>query len=188
MMLVIFDHITVILSIDAFLSPRKYDVGDEASNFLKSIFLGKSGTFLKILVCVFYRFLIQSTKYYHVRIIRVWNTQNQHFSCRNSNILIFAPTIRFFVKSGSLYHRKLSIDLADFQWHTSANTRVPYVQIWTKLDQIATVRVPPEKNAKWPPWRYLIEILKIWEKKNTGPCPGDYLCEVSSKSAQPFRL
>ena len=26
------------------------------------------------------------------------------------------------------------------------------------------------------------------EKKDTDPCPGDYLCETSSKSAEPFRL
>ena len=30
--------------------------------------------------------------------------------------------------------------------------------------KIATVRVPPEKNAKWPPWRHQIELSKIWEK------------------------
>ena len=45
-MLVIFDHITVIFSFDAFRWPRKFDGGDEASNILKSNFLGKSGLWL----------------------------------------------------------------------------------------------------------------------------------------------
>ena len=46
----------------------------------------------------------------------------------------------------------------------------PLGYIVSKFEQnrtkIATVRVPPEKNAKWPPWRHQIEISKIWEKRH----------------------
>ena len=90
---------------------------------------------------------------------------------------------RFFIKPKVTWNR--------FCWFSIANTGLPMATSYQNLNKI---------GQKWRLWECGIRKLKMavddviniryqkFEKNDTGPCPGDYLCENSSKSAQPFRL
>ena len=78
-----------------------------------------------------------------------------------------------------------------FCWFSIANTGLTFATSDQNLNKI---------GPKLRPWECRIrnfkmaadDVIKLryWksEKNDTGPCPGDYLCEISSKSAQPFKL
>ena len=69
---------------------------------------------------------------------------------------------------------------------------IAYGCIISKFEQNLTKNYGGEiaayENSKMVADDVIKLIYRKSEKNNTGQCPQDYLCEVSSKSAQPFRL
>ena len=112
-------------------------------------------------------------------------------TCLGLKILILVPNLgekrekpyaRFLIKPKVIDR---------FCWFSIANTGLPMATSDPNLNKI---------GQKLRPWECRIrkfkmaadDVIKLRyrksEKNDTDPCPGDYLCEISSKSAPPFRL
>merc|ERR1712240_862590 len=72
-----------------------------------------------------------------------------------------------------------------------ANTKVPMATSYQNLNKIGQ-KLRPLKCHIGKFKMAADEVIKLRyrksEKNDTGPCHRDYLCAISSKSAQPFRL
>ena len=137
------------------------------------------------------KWLFQSKKYYQIRVQHVRISRKRHLTCLYRTILIMAAIfgrkmrkiVRAVLRKTESYRPILLI--------FNSKHGIAHGYIWSKFEQnltkITAVRVPHRKNLNG---RY--DIIKLRyrksEKSDTGPCPGDYFCEISSKLAQPFRL
>ena len=137
------------------------------------------------------KWLLQSKKYYQIRYQHVRISRKRHLTCLYRTILILAA---FFGRKSQKSYARFFVkpEVTDrFCWFSIANTGLPLATFVPNLNKI---------GQKLRAWECRIrkfkmaadDVIKLRyqksEKKDTGPCPGDYLCEVSSKSAQSFRL
>ena len=137
------------------------------------------------------KWLHQSAKYYQIRAQQVRISRKRHLTCLCRTLLILAAI--FGEKRAQTYARFLIKPevTGRFCWFSIANTGWPNSRSCAILKWIRqklrpwNCRIRNELNG-----RYDVIKLKIWksEKNDTGRCPKDYLCEISSKSAEPFRL
>ena len=130
---------------------------------------------LTILFCnIFFIFLftdllIQSTKYYQIRNLRVQIGGNRYFSCPISKIVILAAIFVFFFENAVIHifqsFQPISLIL-------NSKQRKEFIFNVLKFEENRSKILRPwecrnRKQLKWPPWRHQIWIFKIGEKRTS---------------------
>ena len=149
----------------------------------------------KVLIIIIFSHFLYFIFFRIIRIIWKYNNKNQvekilsppGFEPGTSDTGLKTKKV-IFRKRGPLFRLEV-IDL--FCWFSIANMRLPMATSYQNLNKL---------GQKLRPWESRIrnfemvadDVINIKyqksEKKDIGPCPGDHLWEISSKSAQPFRL
>ena len=82
-----------------------------------------------------------------------------------------------------LINYKLPTDFIDFRWQIRDGLKQHCVQILRNLDKNCDRESAAYEKCKMAAMTSSNWDIQNLRKKDTGPCPRDYLCEISLKSA-----